>query len=423
MNRRFLGVLSVGVVIVSLAFLAIGGIHAASTPTIMVDPKVSGGAPTESFSVNILIANVTDLYAWQFNLTFTPSVLEAVSVAEGPFLEQFGTTLMATPNINNTGGWVFAGAAFLSWDEGGANGNGVLATVNFRVLADGMSDLHLSLADTGLRTYDGSVPVPMAYEAVDGVFAYPRDLAVTGLVASVSSVPAGELVSLTATILNKGIVDEVVNATLYRNSTLADTKTKIALGSEASTSVVFSWDTTGVPAGSYIMKAEVSVVPGENDTANNVFSDGTITIGLVHDVAVTDLTVAPASVQSGEQVTIGVRAYNKGSATESFSVTVACGATVVGTKEFVALAPGVSETLTLLWETKGMAAGSYLLTATAETLEGETTTEDNVFSNVSFQITSPPFTLPMEWLIAIIAVIIILAVAMFLFLKRRPKKT
>lgn len=422
MKKESSVILSVCVVTVSLLILAFGSINAASTPRISVDPNVSGKAPTESFAINIMIANVTELYAWQFNLTFSPSILEAVSVVEGPFLQQLRTTMMATPNIDNTAGYAFAGCAFLDWEEPGASGSGVLATVNFKAKTAGMSPLEFSRSDMRLLTYDGSSPVPMAHEAVDGVFGYPRDLAVTGLAVSSSSVSPGESVTLNATIKNKGIVDEIFNATFYRDSTAIGTKTNIALDSEASTSVVFPWDTAGVPAGSYTMRAEVSIVSGENDTANNVFSDGTLTIELLHDVAVTGLAVSPSSVSSGGQVSINVTVLNKGSATESFSVTVSCNDTAVGTKEVDALVPGDSEILTFTWETRGMASGSYVLTATANTVSGETETEDNVFSNVSLQITSPAFSLPMELLAAIIVAVVVVAVGIYLYMKRRSKK-
>jgi len=421
-KRRFLGLLAICFVIGSLQSLTIREINAASDPTILVNPRVSGAAPTESFSIKIVIANVTELYAWEFYLTFSPSVLQVLSIVEGPFLKQAGGTVMATPTINNTGGYVDAGAALLSWDEGGAGGDGVLATVNLRVMSAGESPLHFSLDYTQLRTYDGELPVPMTYQAVDGIFGYPRDLAVTGVVASSSSVPAGESVSLTAAVLNKGVVDEIFNATVYRNSTVINTRTELTLASGASTSVVFDWDTTGVPAGIYVMKAEVSLVSGENDTTNNVFSDGIVTIELVHDIALTGVTVTPSSVQSGGEVRINVIVLNKGSTTESFDVTVSYDDTVVETKNVAGLAPGASEKLIFTWDTSGVASGNYALTAKTSTILGETATEDNVFSNVALQITSPPFALSIEWTIVIIAVVVVLVVGVFLYMKRKSKK-
>ena len=407
-----------------VAFMSVivGGLQASSTARISVDPKVNGAKPAESFSVKIMIADVENLYAWQLNLTFNPSMLEAVNILEGPFLQQFGTSMLSAITLNNTAGYAYAVCSLLDWEMPGATGSGVLGTVSLRARAAGISPLHFS-SETGLRTKGATgLPAPMPKELVDGVFGYPRDLAVTGLVASSSSVLPGESVSLNATVKNKGIVNEVCNVTFYRDSTAVGTKIGITLDSEASTPVVFAWDTTGVTAGIYSLRAEVSVVSGENDTENNVFSDGTLAIELVHDVAVTGLTVSPTSVPSGGQVSINVTVFNKGSGTESFSVTVLCNDTAVGTKEVAALAPGNSEILTFTWETRDMASGSYTLTATASTVSGETNTEDNVFSNVSLQMTDPPFTLPIEWIIVIIAAVAVLIVGILVFMRRRSKK-
>ena len=421
------GISTIGIVIVSFVLLAIGDIHAASGTFVMVDPRVSGAAPTESFSVNIMVANVTNMYAWQLNLTFNPAILEAVPpVVEGPFLKQLRKTIPTPPDIDNAAGWVVAGAAFFDWIEAGASGTGVLAIVTFRVKTAGMSSLHISKKETALLTYDGEPTniVDIMYEPVDGVFGYPRDLAVTEFGASSSSVPAGELVSLNATIRNKGIVDETFNVTVYRNSTAMDTRTDLTLDSEASTSVIFVWNTTGVAAGDYIMKAEVSVVPGENDTVNNVFDDGTVTIQLVHDVAVTGVTVSPSSVSSGGTVSINVTVLNKGSATESVSVAVSYDSTVIETKELADLAPGASRILTFTWVTRDVAPGSYTLSAAASAISGEISTEDNVYSDVALQITSAPFKLPMEWLAIIaIVIVVVLVSGIVLYMKRRSKKT
>jgi hypothetical protein len=422
MKRQFEAAFTIGVVVVAFLSLIGGGIRAASTAKISVDPEVNGAKPTESFSVNVVIADVADLYGWQLNLTFNPSILEAVSILEGPFLQQFGSTMMSAVTLNNIAGYAFTACALLDLEAPGASGSGVLAAVSFRVITAGTSSLHFS-NETWLRTIVGGLPKPLAKEYVDGIFGYPRDLAVTGLVASSSSVVPGESVSLNATIENKGVVDEVLNVSFYRDSIAVGTKTDIALDSGGSTWVVFDWDTTGVAAGSYTLRAEAGVVSGENDTENNVFSDGTFVVELVHDVAITDLTVSPASIPSGGLVSINVTIFNKGSAAESFSVSVSYDDTVIETKEVSALAPGDSEVLTFAWETRDVAPGDYLLTATASIITGEMNTEDNIFSNVSLQITNPPLLLPLEWIVAIIALVGILVVGLFLYMKRRPKKT
>jgi len=149
-----------------------------------------------------------------------------------------------------------------------------------------------------------------------------------------------------------------------------------------------------------------------------------VTVQLVHDVAITGMAVLPSSVSSGGLVSINVTVLNKGSAAESFTVAVSYNGTVIETKELADLAPGASEILTFTWETKDVAPGSYVLTAATSTISGETSTEDNVYSDVALQVTSASFMLPIEWLVVIaVVIIVVLASVIYLYMRRRSKKT
>src|SRR5580693_6858462 len=46
----------------------------------------------DTFEVEVDVTGITDLYAFQFDLTFDPTLLSAVSVTEGAFLPSGGTT-------------------------------------------------------------------------------------------------------------------------------------------------------------------------------------------------------------------------------------------------------------------------------------------------------------------------------------------
>lgn len=47
-----------------------------------------GSAVGDTFAVNVNVDGVSDLYAWQLDLTFDPTLLAAVSVSEGPIPAQ-----------------------------------------------------------------------------------------------------------------------------------------------------------------------------------------------------------------------------------------------------------------------------------------------------------------------------------------------
>jgi len=131
--------------------------------------------PEDSFTVRVNVSGVlisAPLYAWQFNFTFNPTILQAVIVSEGPFLKQAGVTNFAGYTISNTAGWVFAGCAVDDWFGGGIYGSGTLATITFQAIAKGNSMFNFT--DTQLRSFDevNEVPIPLAHTRSPGWFQY-----------------------------------------------------------------------------------------------------------------------------------------------------------------------------------------------------------------------------------------------------------
>jgi general secretion pathway protein D len=117
--------------------------------------------------VDVDIANVTDLYAYQFDLTFNPSVLSAVSSSEGPFLATGGSTFFIQGTNDNVGGTVSATADSLLTAINGVNGSGELAVFTFDAIGAGTSAIGIqneTLVDSNLNviadtTTGGSVTV------------------------------------------------------------------------------------------------------------------------------------------------------------------------------------------------------------------------------------------------------------------------
>jgi len=430
--------------IILLSMLSLGAlvtfqrIGASPSTVISVDPEVSATAPGQSFNITIKITDVSELIGWQVNLTFNPAVLNVVNATEGPFLNpshQLGKTYWFDPDIHNADGWVYIGCSLLNVNEPGATGSGVLATVILTVKAEGLSDLHFSgISETSPETllvsydHEAMAAKPIAFSAVDGIFAYPlwRDLAVTNIVASPTSVLPGEPVSVNVTFSNLGNFTETFNATAYYDSTAIGTpRTGLTLEADADRVVTFTWDTTGVALGNYAIKAEVKMAQVDNNSTNNVLTNGTVTIELAHDVAVTGVTVSPSSVASGGKVSVNVTVMNKGSVTEtSFNVTLSYDSIVIKTETVTSLVPGDSKTLNFIWDTKDLAVGNYELTAKADPVPGETETKtsDNTYSDVFVEVTAASF-LPLELLIGIIVILIVVAGGgAFLFMRRRSKK-
>ena len=66
--------------------------------------------------------------------------MKCISAEEGPFLQRVGSTIWLTPEIDNIAGTVHMGCSLTT--PPGADGNGVLAYINFQCIAVGSSILH-----------------------------------------------------------------------------------------------------------------------------------------------------------------------------------------------------------------------------------------------------------------------------------------
>jgi general secretion pathway protein D len=123
---------------------------------VTVGPAMGAGP---SWSVPVSIANVTDLFAYQFDFAFNPAVLQLVSVQEGPFLATAGGTSFFPGLIDNVNGTDQFIADSLAGFGPGASGGGVLATLNFQAVP-GFSQLTVSnvtLLDSGFNEIPSTI--------------------------------------------------------------------------------------------------------------------------------------------------------------------------------------------------------------------------------------------------------------------------
>lgn len=119
----------------------------ATPATILVDAPSTPVALGVSFGVNVDIADVVEgLYSFQFDLAFSPVVISAGAVTEGPYLRSRGTTLFVPGDIDNTAGTVgtiadtVLGPPLIEI----VAPSGPLAIIRFIGLAEGTSAISLS---------------------------------------------------------------------------------------------------------------------------------------------------------------------------------------------------------------------------------------------------------------------------------------
>lgn len=95
----------------------------------------------------------------------------------------------------------------------------------------------------------------------------------------------------------------------------------------------------------------------------------------------------------------------------------------IGTKNVADLTAGATKDLDFTWNTAGIAPGDYTIKVTAETVSGETNTNNNIQTKETFTLSSPSSAWPTTEIIIVgttAAAIIIIAVgAYFIFMRRR----
>ena len=139
------------------------------SPTSTIVYSIEG----KTFTVNVTITNVNDLYVWQVGIDFNATLLEAINFEEGPFLKQTGTTLWINGTIDNTSGIIHYHAAALAGNVTGANDNGTLGTITFKTKNYGATNLQLiniillnsNLAETDKTIVHGTVEIRILGDA------------------------------------------------------------------------------------------------------------------------------------------------------------------------------------------------------------------------------------------------------------------
>jgi len=105
-----------------------------------------------------------------------------------------------------------------------------------------------------------------------------HDVAVTSVIANPTSVMQMQTVKIRVVVENEGAFLESFNVACYYDSMIISSQDVTDLPSLDSKILYFSWKTNGVHPGTYTIKAVASIVPGEIETADNIYTNGNVTI-------------------------------------------------------------------------------------------------------------------------------------------------
>jgi len=131
----------------------------AQYPKLYVDPATLTVEVGTTFTVDIKVADIIDLYSFEFWLGYDTNRMDAIDVILGPFLNP--PTYIAIKDINDTAGFVHFGAG--STAPIPSSGAGTLATITFTCTGSGKTPLHLY--STMLLNFLGQ---PLLHQVIDG---------------------------------------------------------------------------------------------------------------------------------------------------------------------------------------------------------------------------------------------------------------
>jgi hypothetical protein len=165
-----------------------------------------------------------------------------------------------------------------------------------------------------------------------------HDVAVVGVHPSKTIVGQGFSMHINVTAANQGDFTETFNATVYANTTIIATLlTNITLTSGNSTTLTFTWNTTGRAKGNYTIWAYAWPVQNETDIINNNCTDGSVLITKVGDlgsrVGGTNVFGVPDDLVTSADLSLFLQCY-KGTAPTAYMYLGDLGSRVGSTNVF-----------------------------------------------------------------------------------------
>jgi hypothetical protein len=115
-----------------------------ATPLLSISPGSQTVNVGDNVSLNLDISGVFDLYTFQFDVAFDPTILQASAIVEGAFLPSGGPTLYIPGLIDNTLGTIAFTGDTLTGAVPGVSGSGTLATFDFSAAAAGSGPITIS---------------------------------------------------------------------------------------------------------------------------------------------------------------------------------------------------------------------------------------------------------------------------------------
>lgn len=378
-------------------------------PPRIVDPLLT---PCNSFTVNVSIIEATDLYAFEFKLSYDPVVLNATSAVLGDF---FPPGVIPVVTINNDEGYVMFSAT-LAPPEAARTGNGTLARITFHV--ENLGATALDLSDTQLFN---QMAEPLPHSAEDGFFnnilmaklavdppmifdpsmSPPSTFDINITINEVEDLYSfqfnftynSEVLTCYGAILNSDFGGFHPNSTftvddrngyIWVNASYDPPASPITtFAPRTLVTLKFQVESMGI---SHLNLTDTGLADSEGNPIPHEVTNG-IFISQIRDVAIIDVYASTNMVYQGWPVNISVVVTNKGDVAETFDVTAYFDNMTIGTATIIGLAPNDTATAIIAWNTTAAApCHNYTISAYAWPVPYEINLADNSFTDGKVKI-------------------------------------
>ena len=375
----------------------------------IIPPKIINPTLTQGsyFDINITIENATDIYEWGMKIFYIKDILNITQAVESSFLKNVGTTLFQANinnNYNDTHGLITMNCT-LTDATSGANGNGTLATVTFKV--EGLGESPINIVDSALFNPQHFT---LPHNKFDGYFSnilkaklsvYPEEVKGPEYVPCTTftiNITVENVLDMKKCIFNvsynPAVIMEIsitffkVSGQLPRKSLVVnDTAGFIWISLEYPTSISTLEPIPLVMIEFHVEALGISPIDLHDTALKDSYDlpiphnavDG-IFIGLIRDVSIVNVTASPNIVYQGWIVYINITAKNEGNITETFTVKAFFNSNVIGEYIIADLDPGNETSVIILWNTStAEPCHNYTISVEAMPVPYEIDLTDNEF--------------------------------------------
>ena len=251
-------------------------------PPTVSDPTL---VPNQTFIINITIAEVENLYGYEFKLGYNTSVLDCINITVHAIQNE--TNFTSEHTMDDAAGTAWVNVTYFPPAEPITTfppADVVSITLQVTTMGESVLDLY----DTNLVDQLGEL---IQHDVSDGYFRNlaMRDLAIVDVIPSRTQ--AYEkfrgiefIIDITVIVRNGGDMTETFDLSTYYNDTLIGTQSVTDLDSNTNATLAFHWNTTDLPLYvNYTIEAYAHEVPGEISTDNNLYIVGPVVVSMFGD--------------------------------------------------------------------------------------------------------------------------------------------